>query len=550
MMKKTMIIVVVIMLVIVGLSGCLDSGVGENQSPTASIYADPKTGIAALTVYLLGSGEDTDGTIKSYQWDFGDGNTSTVQNPTHQYINPGTYVITLTITDDDGATGFETIEIIVEVPGENPEPFFVTPTDGSMMSGNTSLWVGDFLDSDIIYSEFFYSTDGFTWTLIDTDIDGSERTVGGLGVPATGWGDGWCGYWDVSDMDEGWYYIRAKMWKSAETFGYADMHVYVEPTPPTSTFIDLAYDDVVQGDVIMEISMSDEDIVELLLEIQDASSYYEKEVELKNQLHYCHNLSGKNLSTVCCGPTAAASCLKYWAEHGYPDIMKKKGTGDLITQSELVERLAELMKTDENGTADSDFVKGLRDYLNEVGWGCNNPFGLKVGVEENGYNDGIAGNNCSVERYKRELEANREDVLWGIVLNWNVTEKRYDGGHWMTGNSVNSTLVNDTDGDGLKEHQVDFMDPWGGAQLNVSMNTDGTYKHNGVWYYPDILVTVSEKNPLEDWDIIEEIQDPGDSWLASWDTTSVENGYYFIRTSELVFKSKTSRYSYPYGSND
>ncbi|MFC2141004.1 PKD domain-containing protein, partial [Acidobacteriota bacterium] len=43
---------------------------------------------------------DPDGTIVSWLWDFGDGNTSTQQNPSHTYAADGTYTVTLTVTDD------------------------------------------------------------------------------------------------------------------------------------------------------------------------------------------------------------------------------------------------------------------------------------------------------------------------------------------------------------------------------------------------------------------------------------------------------------------
>lgn len=40
----------------------------------------------------------------SWQWDFGDGNSSSQQNPTHQYNSPGLYTVTLTVTDARGCT--------------------------------------------------------------------------------------------------------------------------------------------------------------------------------------------------------------------------------------------------------------------------------------------------------------------------------------------------------------------------------------------------------------------------------------------------------------
>jgi len=57
-----------------------------------------------LETSFADSSSDSDGTVVSHSWDFGDGNTSNTQNPVHVYATAGTYSVSLTVTDDEGAT--------------------------------------------------------------------------------------------------------------------------------------------------------------------------------------------------------------------------------------------------------------------------------------------------------------------------------------------------------------------------------------------------------------------------------------------------------------
>jgi PKD repeat protein len=56
---------------------------------------------------------DTDGTIVSWNWDFGDKTTDTTKNPSHTYAFAGTYQVALSVTDNGGKTGSITIRITV-----------------------------------------------------------------------------------------------------------------------------------------------------------------------------------------------------------------------------------------------------------------------------------------------------------------------------------------------------------------------------------------------------------------------------------------------------
>jgi len=79
--------------------------------PIASPSANPTSGEAPLTVNFTGHGSDPDGTIVSYHWDFGDGNTSSLRNTTHTYTSAGTYKAVLTVTDNEGKKGNSSITI-------------------------------------------------------------------------------------------------------------------------------------------------------------------------------------------------------------------------------------------------------------------------------------------------------------------------------------------------------------------------------------------------------------------------------------------------------
>ena len=91
-------------------------GGDANQPPVAGASASPESRTAPLDVAFTGTGADSDSTVASYEWTFGDGASSTSQNPTHTYNNPGTYTATLAVTDDAGATGTDSVVITVTEP--------------------------------------------------------------------------------------------------------------------------------------------------------------------------------------------------------------------------------------------------------------------------------------------------------------------------------------------------------------------------------------------------------------------------------------------------
>jgi len=59
---------------------------------------------------------DPDGTIETYAWDFGDGRTATGPTVRHTYSTGGSYMVTLTVTDNDGLSDITAIGVIVKPP--------------------------------------------------------------------------------------------------------------------------------------------------------------------------------------------------------------------------------------------------------------------------------------------------------------------------------------------------------------------------------------------------------------------------------------------------
>ncbi|MFC2099511.1 PKD domain-containing protein [Candidatus Bipolaricaulota bacterium] len=90
----------------------------DNAPPTASFTVSLTTGAAPLIVALNASASnDPDGTIVSYEWSFGDGNTGTGMSGLHTFASQGAYIVTLTVTNNEGATATATTAILVTSPG-------------------------------------------------------------------------------------------------------------------------------------------------------------------------------------------------------------------------------------------------------------------------------------------------------------------------------------------------------------------------------------------------------------------------------------------------
>ncbi len=95
----------------------------ENKPPIAVMEFAPTFGEVPLTVHFSAEmSTDPDGQIVSYVWNFGDGTQGTGIFAEHEYTKEGSFVVTLTVTDDKGASDSTTGTVFVIEPSAPPPP--------------------------------------------------------------------------------------------------------------------------------------------------------------------------------------------------------------------------------------------------------------------------------------------------------------------------------------------------------------------------------------------------------------------------------------------
>jgi PKD repeat protein len=135
----------------------------DNNLPPIASFSYPISAFINENVQFTDASSDPDGTIVSWSWSFGDtaGSTSINQNPSFQFTDVGTYIVTLIVTDNQGMSGSITHEITVTDQGNQPPTavFTFTPeypltsdiiqfTDlSSDQEGSITSWSWNFGDS-------------------------------------------------------------------------------------------------------------------------------------------------------------------------------------------------------------------------------------------------------------------------------------------------------------------------------------------------------------------------------------------------------------------
>ena len=139
-MKRRLAAVVLVLLLPMLLSGCVLNDILSdvvNREPRAVIDAKPAQGAAPLAVsFDAHYSHDDDGSILEYRWDLGDpaDTGSRLESAiTHEFRTPGTYIVKLTVTDNEGAMSHQQLAVVVTDP---PPVAEATVSDASPHPGD------------------------------------------------------------------------------------------------------------------------------------------------------------------------------------------------------------------------------------------------------------------------------------------------------------------------------------------------------------------------------------------------------------------------------
>jgi PKD repeat protein len=158
--------------------------IGGENPPVAKFSGLPTSGVSPLTVHFT----DQSARATSWEWDFGDGTTSTLQHPSHTYTTTGFYTVSLTVTN---AYGSDTLDLVNYIavdlippiadfngsPNSGEAPLTVHFTDLSSGGSPTSwLWgFGDGSTSTAQHPTHTYTSAGiYTVSLTATNDYGSD----------------------------------------------------------------------------------------------------------------------------------------------------------------------------------------------------------------------------------------------------------------------------------------------------------------------------------------------------------------------------------------
>jgi uncharacterized protein YjdB len=205
------------------ITGAAFGGVAATATVTVSLTQVPPVAVIDLpvadtlitrgeSVEFRGTATDADGTIASHHWDFGDGTTSSVEDPGfHAYADVGVYRVTYRATDDDGATSPAATLVITVVHNQLPTASISSPANGAVFApGDAVTFTGVATD----HEDGVLTGSSLVWT---SDLDGQI----GTGTSFT-----------KSDLSEGTHTIRLDATDSYGHPGTARVTISVRSNTP------------------------------------------------------------------------------------------------------------------------------------------------------------------------------------------------------------------------------------------------------------------------------------------------------------------------------
>src|SRR5690349_5212141 len=115
-----------------------------NQPPTAAFTSSCN----GLTCSFTDQSSDPDGSVASWSWSFGDGGTATQQNPSHTYAAGGSYTVTLTVKDNQGASSSPVSHTVTVSAPNQPPVVTAGPNQNVLIGALFNLSGASFTDPD------------------------------------------------------------------------------------------------------------------------------------------------------------------------------------------------------------------------------------------------------------------------------------------------------------------------------------------------------------------------------------------------------------------
>lgn len=176
-------------LVLVTFISCNDKNDGEDLIPTACFDYSPSINITEGTqINFNNCSENAD----SYNWNFGDGNELSIENPNHIFNQEGEYKVVLTARNNDGVDSIA--EMITVLPNTNTEPIAYYPFNSNAddASGNSNNGTSN---ATLTENRFGAANSAFYFDGVDDFVTIDNELIGGL---QKGTVLGWFNYQEIN----------------------------------------------------------------------------------------------------------------------------------------------------------------------------------------------------------------------------------------------------------------------------------------------------------------------------------------------------------------